>query len=128
MDKFDRNRIKEGHELFEKIKESIVFDPNNLKQQFSNINCPKWFIEMGENYNLFEVKKGHKFNNYNLYLSVKGRGLYSNGGFERFYKEEVIQPRDIGKYEFKLKKYWWLPIVISVVSLILSFVSLFTRK
>ena len=122
MKKFDKNKINEGELIFKKIMDSLVIDPKDLNLQYSNIDCPKWFVEFGERYELFRLESGFNPNNYKIYLTSKGRDIYSKGGFKHFYRYEVLFPREINKYNYYIHRYWWISIVLSAISLIISII------
>ena len=125
----DKVRIKEGTEGFIKIKNSVKSDFNRQETYSGLVKDLKyWFIEFGKEHDLFH-QSGFIDNEYfTTTLTKKGIDIIdTKNGFKKYYIRNVIRKQRIEDYKYYSVKYWWLPIMISIISIIISFISLYKK-
>ena len=126
MRKKDEIRIKEGTDGFKKIEISVKSDFNR-QETYSGIvkDLKFWFIEFGKEHDLFH-QSGFIDDEY-FTTTIKKKGidiLYTKNGFKKFYLRKVIRKQREEDYKYYSIKYWWLPILISLIAIFISLKSL----
>jgi hypothetical protein len=129
MRKKDEIRIKEGTECFNKIKNSVKTDFNR-EETYSGIvkGLKFWFIEFGKEHDLFHQSGFIDNEHFTTTLTKKGIDIIdTKNGFKKFYLRKVVRKRREEDYKYYSIKYWWLPIVISLLAISISILSLFKK-
>ena len=87
------------------------------------------YIEYLVNLGLINKLPGGGGNKYSIRLLLKGYEVFEEYDGWEDYKNKVIDYQsNLEKSKELATKYWWVPIVISVVSIALSVFSIFIRK
>ncbi|WP_299016887.1 hypothetical protein [uncultured Polaribacter sp.] len=129
MKEKDKIRIKEGTEGFIKIKNSVMSDFNR-QQTYSGLvkGLKFWFIQFGKDHDLFHQSGFIDNEHFTTTLTQKGIDIIdTKNGFKKYYISNVIRKQKLEDYKYYSVKYWWLPILISIIAIIISLIS-FIKK
>ena len=120
MNNYHKVRIKEGEECFKLIQKGIVIDYNK-NEYVARVKLKNWFVEFGIKHNLFSHTGLIGDSVFTTTLSEKGIELFNTkNGFKKFYLKEVLRKEKIENYKYFSIKFWWIPILLSIIALIVS--------
>ena len=121
MNNYHKLKIKEGTECFKRIQEGAMLDVNNYSYK-AIVPLKKWFVDFGKEHELFSHAGLIGDATFTTILTEKGCEIIeTKNGFEKYYKRNIIRKQKIEDYQYYSVKYWWLPLIISIGAVLISF-------
>lgn len=120
MNSYHKLKIKEGKECFLRIQNAAQMDIER-KSHTASLELKYWFVEFGKEHKFFSHISYVGGAYYTVTLSEKGYEIIeTKNGFEKFYKRNVVRKQKVGDYQYYSVKFWWLPIIISLIAVLIS--------
>ena len=118
----------EFNQEIERILQEIYYRPitPNSGDKRAVVDTEYKYVQFLKEYDLANVLNSHGGGKYGLILRLKGQEVFEKyGGWEEYRKKVIDKKNKIENARNLSQRFWWIPILISILALGVSFWALY---